>query len=74
MSHKKKIKLLNSDLERKDEEIGSLKNKLIGMENYKIQMENFKRQVSILDEKLHLYEQDSNSKNNFYNEQYKQVV
>jgi CRISPR/Cas system-associated protein Cas10 (large subunit of type III CRISPR-Cas system) len=43
------------------------------MENYKLQMENFKRQVSILEEKLRLYDNEVNNKNNYFSEQFKTV-
>ena len=73
-SQSRKIKDLNDELEKKEEIIITLQTKMNNMENYKLQMENFKRQVSILEEKLRLYDNEVNSKNSYFSEQFKTVL
>ncbi len=73
-SQSKKIKDLTEELEKKDDIIITLQSKMNNMDNYKLQMENFKRQVSILEEKLKLYDSEVNNKNNYFSEQFKTVL
>lgn len=70
----KKIKELTEELEKKDDVIITLQSKMNNMDNYKLQMENFKRQVSILEEKLKLYDSEVNNKTNYFSEQFKTVL
>lgn len=73
-SQSKKIKDLTEELEKKDDIIITLQSKMNNMDNYKLQMENFKRQVSILEEKLKLYDNEVSSKNNYFSEQFRTVL
>lgn len=69
----RKIQELYEELEKKDVVAQNLQIQIGSMETYKIQMENFKRQVSILEEKLRLYETDYSSKSSFLSDQLKLV-
>jgi chromosome segregation ATPase len=69
----RKIQELVEELERRDTTIQNLQFQLNSSDNYRIQMENYKRQLSILEEKIHLYETDYSSKSTFLSEQLKHV-
>lgn len=73
-SQNKKIKYLQSELERKEDELNILRNRVKQIDEYKLQVESFKRQVSVLDEKLRLYENEASSKQTQLVEQYRQVI
>ena len=63
-----------NELERRDDEIAILKNKLSGVENNKSQIESFKRQIVVLDDKLREYEENSCKTSNYYKDQFRQVL
>jgi chromosome segregation ATPase len=72
-SQNRKIQELYEELEQRDQTIQTLQSQTSSNDNYKIQAENYKRQVSILEEKLRLYETDLSSKSSFLSEQLKHV-
>lgn len=72
-SQNRKIQELYEELERRDQTIQTFQSQTSSNENFKIQADNYKRQVSILEEKLRLYESDLSSKSSFLSEQLKHV-